>query len=203
MGWPLFDSPYEKRRLRVLSAVFNALERCGMRPWLRGKEALEMGVLIGECALSFTFDDPAQVPNRYRPPSPANRPSSDKLKLAITFPTSDDGAPQSWQDGEGVTVESKVTEIVTRMLVLAESAYREHQHRHHSWLKARKEQLITERRERLEQARREEIARIEKERQARVNQLLAEARTLRRANDIREYVRTVHRTVGADRTQRR
>jgi hypothetical protein len=194
----LFDSPYEKRRLRVLGAVFSALERCGTRPWLRGKEALEAGVTIGECALSFTLDDPGQLPNRYRPPTPANRPSTDKLKLAITFPTSDDGAPHSWQDAEGATVESKLTEIVTRMLVLAESAYREHQHRHHSWLKERKEQLIAARRERLDRARREEIERIEKANQTRVNQLLAEAGTLRQANEIREYVRTVHSTVGAE-----
>jgi hypothetical protein len=43
---PLFDPPFEKRRLRLINAIFTALERCGMKPWLRGKEARDLGVHI-------------------------------------------------------------------------------------------------------------------------------------------------------------
>lgn len=33
---PLFDSPFERRRLRILDRLFLALQRCGSRPWVTG-----------------------------------------------------------------------------------------------------------------------------------------------------------------------
>ena len=41
---PVFDSPFEQRRLRFLNALFLALARCGGKPEVRGREAREISI---------------------------------------------------------------------------------------------------------------------------------------------------------------
>jgi hypothetical protein len=190
---PLFGSPYEKRRLRILSALFNALERCGANPWISGKECVEAGARVGDSSVSFRLDDPAQPADRYRPTPAPNRSASDDLQLRITFPSLDDGFTRSWADGQDASIESRLTEIAVTLVVLGEVAYRLNAEHQREWALKRRQALIDKRIERIEKARREEQEQLEQARQARVDRLLGEAASLRQANDIREYVETVRR----------
>jgi hypothetical protein len=45
---PIFRSAFEKRRLRILNALFTSLTRCGMTPRLAGKEGREVSVTVGD-----------------------------------------------------------------------------------------------------------------------------------------------------------
>jgi hypothetical protein len=52
---PLFDSPFERRRLRILNNLFLALTKAGHQPWL-GEQARNVGVTVGSQKISFTLE---------------------------------------------------------------------------------------------------------------------------------------------------
>lgn len=45
---PLFDSPFERRRVRILNAMCLAFQRCGCRAWIRDPGARETGLQVGQ-----------------------------------------------------------------------------------------------------------------------------------------------------------
>jgi hypothetical protein len=59
----LFDSPSERRRRRILKALSLALQRCGCRPWVRDKQAREIGVEVGR-RTSASHSTPIKVGSR-------------------------------------------------------------------------------------------------------------------------------------------
>ncbi len=42
---PIFETHFERRRLKILNALFTCLEHCDMKPAVRGKEARELSVI--------------------------------------------------------------------------------------------------------------------------------------------------------------
>ena len=58
MSWndPVFDSPIQRRRLRILSALFTRLEQCHTKPSVRGEVASELSVRVGQQHVGFTLD---------------------------------------------------------------------------------------------------------------------------------------------------
>ncbi|MGY2932024.1 hypothetical protein ACVWZ6_001626 [Bradyrhizobium sp. GM6.1] len=54
---PFFDSPFERRRLRILNNLFLVLTKGGHQPWT-GEQARNVGVTLGSQKISFTLDHP-------------------------------------------------------------------------------------------------------------------------------------------------
>jgi len=192
-GWdsPVFDSAFERRRLRILNALFHALERCGMRPSVLEREAREFSVRVGEQHVSFSLDGPVKRSQDSRSRSSQGKSSSERLRLQIPAWRNGTEARKSWEDGDGVKIESQLAEIVVELIVTGERQYRE-------WLQRRYEWHLEEkaRREEAERRRKEEEERRERERQIqaqkeRVERLLNEAAALRQADEIRAYVEAV------------
>jgi hypothetical protein len=188
---PRFGSPFEHRRLRLLNAIFVALERCGMRCALRGKDPKDSQVRVGDVHISFTLDHPGQKRDSFMPASAHNRPASDKLQLKISPDIPIQDIPGSWEDDAGGRVERHVTDIVIGLIVAGEILYRQGEISSHRWLTERKAQLVEDARRRKEEEERRALERRRKAEQARVDRLLGEAAALRQANDIRAYVSSV------------
>jgi len=55
---PQFDLPFEQRRLRLLNAIFTALERFGMKPSVRGREARDLSVRVNDSDVSLISAEP-------------------------------------------------------------------------------------------------------------------------------------------------
>ncbi len=53
---PIFDSVFEKRRLRLLNALFTGFGNCGMKPSVGGKEARDHSVAVGDQRVAFSLD---------------------------------------------------------------------------------------------------------------------------------------------------
>ena len=53
---PVFDKPFEQRRLRILNALFTCLTRCGMEPHLSGKYGRDIYVVVGNTAVPLSLD---------------------------------------------------------------------------------------------------------------------------------------------------
>ncbi len=194
---PMFNSSFERRRLRILNALFHALERCGMKPSIQGREAREFSVRVGEQHVSFSLDGPVKRSQDSRSRSSQGKSSSERLRLQI--PAWCDGAEarKSWEDSDGVKIESQLAEIVVELIMTGERQYREWLQRQYEWHieeKARREEAERRRKEEEERRERERHVQAQKER---VERLLNEASALRQADEIRAYVEAVRATNAA------
>jgi hypothetical protein len=190
---PMFDSPFEMRRLRLLSAIFLALERCGMKPSLRGKDPIEFGVRVGDERISFMLDRPGQKRDGYRRGVTSHMPASDKLQLTIFLMYKLEDIPLVWEDKARTPIERQVKEIVVGIIVAGEVQCRQREVSHHNWLIERKAELIEKARKRKAEEERLERERRIKAEEERINRLLGEAAAFRQASDIRAYVENVRR----------
>jgi hypothetical protein len=188
---PIFNSSFERRRLRILNALFHALERCGMKPSVQGREARELSVRVGEQHVSFSLDGTAKRSQASRSPSSQGKSSLERLRLQIPAWRNGTEARKSWEDSDGVKIENQLADIVVELIVAGESQYREWLQRRYEWYLEEKARL-----EEAERRRKEEEERRERERQIqaqkeRVERLLNEASALRQADEIRSYVEAV------------
>lgn len=189
---PAFESPFELRRLRILSALFTALERCGARPSARGREGREVSVSVGSVHIDCKLDSPdrrgPQERNLVQKPDP-NRPKG-PLRFEITeWKKPNDG--MKWDDTNEVKLEGLLAEIAVQILVMGESVLREWvQERYEDEIERRAElkEKVRLKKEADEQMERERIAKLERER---VEQLVRDANSWRQATELRAYVKAV------------
>ena len=119
----LYDSPFEKRRLRILNAVFLTLSRRGHSAAAdRQDHHTEFSVGIGSTSVSVHLEEPSRKPgvyNRYTAPRPdPKRPASVSLRLSAGSST--------WQDNSSEKLEARIAEISIGLIVEGERAYRTH-----------------------------------------------------------------------------
>lgn len=194
MSWndPVFDSPIQRRRLRILSALLTRLERCHTKPSVRGEVASELDVRVGQQRVGFTLDV-VSAPSRKtsRVVGKVQKVRREKLRLQITHWDQGREAKEIWEDTDEDLLEKQLTDIVVALIVTGERQYRARQQYHYEWLIQRKAELEEEeRRLRAEKVRLEQERRLRRE-QARVDRLLADASALRQAGEIRNYVERV------------
>ena len=188
---PLFDTPFERRRLRIINAIFTAVQRYGMKPTLSGKEARTLGVQVNDQFVSFSVDDSkadiSAHPSYYEKP----RKPSGRMKVVILSWRSSDHMRMSWEDVDDNPVEKAITDIVVELITAGERQYREAMEYSYEWTLQRKAKIIEDRRREKEEAERKERERQERLEKERVDGLLADAAALRKAQDIRAYVEEI------------
>lgn len=188
---PVFGSPFERRRLRLLNAMFLVLARCGMKPSVRGREARELSAQVGLTHVSFMLD---RVTKRRQPAqtgSSQDKSSPEKLRFQIASWTGATDIRKSWEDSDDSPIEGQLENIVVELIVAGEMQYRElvqHQYQCLIERKAERENEARRKKEEEEQRERERQIKAQKER---VERLLSDASALRQATDIRTYVKTV------------
>ena len=187
---PRFESPFERRRLRVLNSLAIAFTRSGAKLELRGKEVRELNVLVGTQRVAFALDHPSAKPTVHGEwktrPGPV-----DVLKLEMKAKYEDAGVPGLWIDGDAGKLEPQLTDIGISFVVAGEAQYRSRQLSHHAWLIERRtenEAEVARRRAEAERKRREQQLKEERERR---EFLFSQARDWRAAQDIRAFVGNV------------
>lgn len=188
---PIFDDPFEKRRLRILNAIFTALERTGMKPSVQGKEARDLDVMIHDTRVSFTLDATSQKPDPYRRSPIETRGSSTKLRFALLTGGPSSGTDQIWEETDKKKIEPCMTEIVQELIIAGERHYRDGCQRHYDWMVKRKSDVLEKIRKQREEAERKERERLAALEQARIDRLMRDAANFRMAADIRTYVKDV------------
>lgn len=189
---PLFDSPFEQRRLGILNALFLAVAKCGGKPEIRGREAVEVSLTVHQqhVPLKLLATKDLKRNNTYR--SPGDRlPAKEPLSLVVSRHWHGDGARISWADTADTALETCLTEIAVEFVVIAESLHRENAERHHAWLIERK--ADHERRKAEAEAVRLEAIRSRTEafETAKRDMLLGHARDLDHARTLRRLVEDV------------
>ena len=66
MWWekPVFDSPFERRRLRILNSLFFGVGKMNGRPSIRGREARDIGISFFQQHLQLALDKPKRSNRR-------------------------------------------------------------------------------------------------------------------------------------------
>lgn len=193
----LFASPFEKRRLRLLNAIFQSLGRCGVRVTVRGKDPESFEFRVGDQHLSFYLDHPGIRRYGSRWGEEAKRPASLPLELQLErWRQKGDPLRRVWKDGPGNKLERQLTEIVVALIVAGEMHYRSCEVAWRERLIEHKERLYREAKKTAEEARRrEEEEQAQREKEA-IDRLMREAENYAKANQIRSYVKSVKQYVG-------
>lgn len=189
---PQFDAPAERRRLRILNAVFLALGSQRYGGSVRGEKAREIHVRIGQSSIELALE-PIQVRGGRSDDGAATK-GKERLRLGL-LDGHDRYPPKVGrvlaEDTPERPIERAIREVVVDLIVLGEEQYRQHQRSHHKWRLEDRLRRIAEAKKQREEAERKERERIAALEKARVDRLLGEAASLRQAEQIRAYVSAV------------
>jgi hypothetical protein len=184
---PLFDGPFEVRRLRILNTLFRTAVKFGGTGDIRGQRGREISLSIYDTHVWLGVDTPA---NLKKDPRYANWDKTDarsKMRLIIRSNWSGDEL-FAWEDSERSKVEDHLSTILVNVIVTAEKTLRSQElHQHSCWLE-RRESIFAARRKALQEAERQRLELIERQRQASIDTLLGQAAALHQADTIRALV---------------
>ena len=189
---PVYASPFERRRLRILNALLLALQAQGYRAYARGHEQLDLTVTVGAYGIGIGLDAVEGRPDRSRWGDRAEPPpASARLSLEASGPFE----KASWADAAELSLEKQLPAIAAGIVVLGEASFRRGV--------AHRIEVREQQRKWAEERRREEEARKERER---VAVLEESAGLLRKAEEVRSLVGAVlaaHESgrYGTDRTR--
>ena len=184
---PRLDSPLDKRRLRILNALFLALSKRGHD----GDAYEQYGQIegraeIGDTYLGLIIDI---VGSRRTPGEQAHIRSKTDLPISTPLvlkvdPDFDGKNTTSWRDDKDGTLETKLAEITAAIIVAGEKKFRDSVRQADE--RAKREQLEKE------QRRQERLNQLSQER---LQNLRKSGELLRQAEDIRALVQSVRHAI--------
>jgi hypothetical protein len=187
---PLFESRIERRRLRILNALFIWASRNAFGCAADGKFARRAGIRVGDQTVSFTLNRVGAKEPEY---DDGAQPIPEDAKLCLKF-TWWEPPPEvrlEWQDTADHLLEDQLLDIAREIAFAGEWGYRWWKIRSHALLVERRAELEAAERARIAEALRKENHRLEGLLTARREALWAEAAAWRRAADLRSYVQLV------------
>jgi hypothetical protein len=190
---PGFDTPFERRRLRVLNTLVLAAGMMNGKPSISDHEGRNIHFSFHQRHIAIQLDRLKRARHRG---NAANSAEADETKLSLSILQSpgSENIRTAWQDDEQGKLEARVTEISVQIILTAELQYREGAVRSYEWRVQRKAELEEEERERKRQAERAERERQKRLEQARIDRLLKSAAAFQQAGAIRKYVEAIRAT---------
>jgi len=112
MSWdnPLFESPIERRRLRILNALFLATAKINGKPTISGRDARSVHLTFYQEHVGIRLDPP-KLASRRTHLEQGTGGSNLQLCFSILENLGSDKLRATWQDGEGGRLESCLAEI--------------------------------------------------------------------------------------------
>lgn len=188
---PHFDSVIERRRLRIFNAIFLVLQRLSCKPDMTTSKHAQnhdsATMRVGDTHTGFIIKMITKSSGKRK----NAEAGASRLILALTDSADESYGKSEWQDGDGVSIEQALNDIVVSIIVAAEIKYRSGELKRHAWLVRRREQILEEERQRAIAQERADRERRDEEERKRVQKLLDDADALLRADKIRDYVRIV------------
>jgi hypothetical protein len=181
---PVFETSFEKRRLRILNSLLRALDRLNVSVSIDGREARTLVAHVGDFSVGFTFDG-VSMKTASPPPKGVSGPMRCQLMALCDQPI------ESWTDADGLPLEAQLADIAVAIVVHGERVCRSSAEHHREWVIKRKAEIVEEERRKEAERRRLERERLERLEKARVGRLLTQAKALREAQEIRAYVSAV------------
>jgi hypothetical protein len=184
---PLFDSPSDKRRLRILSGLFKAVAKCGAKLSV-SKDAKDVSVKVGD---EYVYIELELIEEGQQIKKKQLR-SQARFRFTIKNGwRSKEQDHYIWEDNGDEKIETMLRDISEEVILAGERHYRAQREYRYLWMLERKQELEEKERQRIETEARLERERLEALRQERIQRLLDEASAHRQACDIREYINRV------------
>jgi hypothetical protein len=188
---PRYDSPIQRRRLRLLSALFLATASCGCRaetwgsaPW--NGPMNEFSVQVGDQRVRLRAAV-VEVRIRTGKGQEARTAIEQIIRIIMNPAEREEAGERVWVDGDK-RLEDQLREIAIAIIVYGEEQHRASVLHRHRWRIQARAELIDRRQKEREEAERKERERLAKLEHDRVERLLSEADALRKAIAIRQYV---------------
>lgn len=182
---PIFNTPLEKRRLRILQGLFYGLSRLDCSVTVQGQDARSILVDVGQQNVSIGLE---RVVNRRRSADEAN---PERLKFTIFKDFHRQIERTSWMDSDEQSLETQLSGIAAEIIVAGELQYREHQiwaHEERLRIRERDRQEAIKKKLEQEKAERERLLKLEADR---LKRLTDSAENYQRAQAIRKFVSSV------------
>jgi hypothetical protein len=119
---PLFDTAIERRRLRILNAIFVALTRIGVRPTIQGKEGVAAHVTVNDTTVSFELAAVSPTRSETRASDRSSK-AGRWLRLMIKQDSVEEDARSEWCETTSGRLEGHVADIVKELITAAERKY--------------------------------------------------------------------------------
>jgi hypothetical protein len=171
---PVFETSFEKRRLRVLNSLLRTLDRLNVSVSIIGREARTLVAHAGDFSVGFTIDGLSAKTASTQP-----KGVSGPMRCQLMALCGGDQPIETWTDVEGQLLETRLGDIAVAIVVHGERVCRSSssaQH-HREWVIKRKAEIAAEERRKEAERRRLERERLERLEKARVGRLLAQARS--------------------------
>jgi hypothetical protein len=188
---PHYDTPVEKRRLRLLNAIFLAAHSHGYKPSMSTSQYEHANrtasIMVGSQSVEFELK-PIKPKGRH------NNESSRKqqpLELTIQGANKESATKQYWCDTDDARLELCLTDILIELIMTGERNLRQRAQHIYEWNINYRNDLIEKRKQQAIERERQELEAIENEKKARIDKLLSDANELRQADNIRNYVQRV------------
>jgi hypothetical protein len=192
---PLYDSSVERRRLRILNALFFGVARMNGKPSISSHEPRTPRVSFYAQHVGITIEPLVQSRRGHTNQGVA---SDGTLVLSLLQSSWSKEKRCTWQDDEKGKLETRLTEIAIELVLTAERQYREGALHEYKWRLKRKAELEEKERQRQIDAERAEKARQRRIEQARIDRLLKDAAAFHQANQIRHYVEALRSLHASD-----
>lgn len=192
---PHFDKPFERRRLRFLNGLFLGFSKVGGTPWMRGNDARELSIHLGDFSVSFEVDVGEQMSRTRLGKSAHNSAKINKMRVTVKTQTPlPADIPFSWGDTDVLSVESQITDVTIGIAVAGRHLQRIWTEQQIVWRRQAAEEAERRERERAEDEIRKERQRIAAIEEAKRDALIREAKAWEDAATIRSYVAAVRST---------
>ncbi len=187
---PLFESGFEKRRLKILNSLGLGLTKARTRIEVRGKAGRDVSVLVGDTRVPLRLDYPSAEPDRQGRWQVRQGPA-DTLRLMIGPATGRaDGYQALWEDVADDPLEERLSAVALEILVAGEAELRAEAARAHARQLQYREQLTQTMERRRVETRKQPDPPITFPRPGRQD-LLIQAAEWRAAQDVRGFVAAV------------
>ncbi|HUN64139.1 MAG TPA: hypothetical protein VMU53_19215, partial [Candidatus Sulfotelmatobacter sp.] len=171
---PLFETPLERRRLRILNTLFLAAARMGGKPNV-SRDARSTHLTFYRQHVGIRLGRIKEPVRRGYAGNNTNDPNDTKLSFSVLEAVSSEKERISWQDNDSGKLEARITDIVVEVVLTAEIQHRESAIHHYQWRVERKADLDEEERKRKLEAERRERERLKRLEQGRIDRLLRDA----------------------------
>ena len=162
-----------------------ALDRLNVAVSIDGREARELTARVADYSVSFTIDG---VFSKATSQPTQQKSVISPMRCQIMALCGGDQPIESWTDVEGQPLVTRLADVAVAIVVHGERVCRSSAQYYRDWVIKRKAEIAEEQRGKEEERRRLERERLERLDKARVGRLLAQARALREAQEIRDYV---------------
>lgn len=187
---PRFDTALQKRKLRLINALFLGANKVSGKPYINinkhDEDIQSVSIQFGECSVSININ-----PVITKATIKGKKVEQTHFKLSLGGYSRFDMEEPYWEDSEEQKIENSLSDIIVEMLVGAEKKYRAHEQWQYAYYFERRQDYINEDIERQREEERLIREEAEREQQAKIDELLHQANNLQKAQTIRHYVAAI------------